>query len=207
MNIIKCENGHFFDNDRFKDCPHCKKREELNSKNKKIFSFEQRKKNKNDLPAADQISSVGTWEKSRNENSVSDSDGDFLPEDAGQAYYSEEAGEIEEVVGWLVCIKGMYKGRSFELHCGRNGVGSGEMNEIPLTKEVQLASDRHFVISYEDRSRMFYIVPGNSGEFVYLNGVPVLEMTAVYEKNIIDLGSCAFMLVAFCDEELSWETI
>ena len=206
MNIIKCPKGHFYDADNFGRCPHCAKREEIEEDKKRSwFSFADRKKQKqNDEDAGP--STAGLWSASDDTTgSGSDSDGDFVPEVKAEGYYSEESSEIiEEVVGWLVCIRGIYKGKSFELHCGANSVGRGPENNIILPKESLLSLKKHFIISYEDRERNFYVLPGESGEFIYLKEKPVLAMTVINDRSVIECGSCAFMLVAFCDEELTW---
>ena len=208
MNIIKCPNGHFYDADNNAKCPHCAKREELAEEKKRSwFGFAERKKQRQ--AEEERPSTMGKWEDSSGSYpSKGNSDGDYIPEDRAIGFFStSEESIVTEVVGWLVCIKGIYRGKSFELHYGANSVGRESVNDISLPREGLISARKHFIISYEDRERNFYILPGNSGEFVYIKEKPVLEMSIINDRSVIECGSCAFMLIAFCDEEMTWENL
>lgn len=39
MNIVKCTNGHFFDSDKYDECPYCAERESMFLKNAEIWTI------------------------------------------------------------------------------------------------------------------------------------------------------------------------
>ena len=177
MNLLRCSNGHYYDGDRYKDCPFC-------SGQNQAGDFDTV-----DFQPNDQGASVMT----RRENSPADpptqkkpaapeqaadplggaidiaQQGMTLSDDEGRtvSYYDRKIQEPvlgEPVVGWLVCTKGRYFGQSFALKSGRNFIGRSDSMDVILKGEPSVSRDRHAVVVYEPRERIFIAQPGDSGK-------------------------------------------
>ena len=107
------------------------------------------------------------------------------------------------VVGWIVCVKGEFFGKSFSIVKGKNTVGSGSGNSIVLegAKGVEKAS--HTWIAF-DMNMNFFVLPGMSDAFV--NGMLVTKPKYIKFKDIITIGEGEYMLVPLCGKDFDWKT-
>lgn len=113
----------------------------------------------------------------------------------------------EPVVGWLVCIAGQYFGSSFPLKAGRNFIGRSPQADVCLSGEKSVSRDRHAVIIYEPRGRMFLAQPGDSRELFYLNDKVVLDNEKLNPYDVISVGKVELMLMPFCTDKFAWEDL
>lgn len=112
---------------------------------------------------------------------------------------------IDPVVGWLVCIKGVNKGRDYRLHSDRNQVGRAPNMEICIEQDETISRENHCQIVYDTRTRLFSLVPGLGRNLVYLNGKSVLGAIELAACDQIDIGEGSFRFVPFCGPDLfSW---
>ena len=70
-------------------------------------------------------------------------------------YYAQVLG-VEPVVGWLVCIRGAYRGESFRLKSGRNFIGRAANMDIVLGADQSVSRLRHAAVVYDPRSRRIH---------------------------------------------------
>ena len=150
--IIKCENGHFYDADKFASCPHCN------------VTKQETKKEKNDSKVEDLDTMVtvakylfGGSKRFRKTPDVSGSivkppkehlENEITPEmrqvqqmalgrqkkDDDQLtvrFQLPESG-LEPVVGWLVCVTGKSRGKDYRLKAGFNRIGRNPDMDILL---------------------------------------------------------------------------
>ena len=120
------------------------------------------------------------------------------------AMWNAPAG-AEPVVGWLVCIKGEYFGRSFNLKTGNNAVGRAMNMDVPLAQEPSVSRNKHCVITFEPQNQTFYIQQGESSGLTYFNGKMIMEPTKMKEHDRIKLGVAEFLLIPFCTTNFRWE--
>lgn len=111
----------------------------------------------------------------------------------------------QPVVGWLVCIGGIYKGESFILKEGRNFIGRSEGMDIRLDADESIAFAKQASVIYEPKSRSFILAPGDVHELCYLNGEVALYTTVMNAYDTLDMGSTSMMLIPCCGERFSWE--
>ena len=71
-------------------------------------------------------------------------------------YYAQVIG-VEPVVGWMVCIKGAYRGESFKLKSGRNFIGRAANMDIVLGADQSVSRLRHAAVVYDPKSRAFIV--------------------------------------------------
>ncbi|MDR1217659.1 MAG: FHA domain-containing protein, partial [Oscillospiraceae bacterium] len=109
------------------------------------------------------------------------------------------------VVGWLVCVKGVYHGQSFTLKAGQNFVGRDERTDVPLTLDERVSRGKHAIIMFEPKGRTFYVMAGDTNGLTYLNDELVLTPAKLAAYSKIGVGGSEFLFVPFCGTEFSWE--
>lgn len=113
--------------------------------------------------------------------------------------------QTRPVVGWLVCIEGSFKGRSFNLYPGKNFIGRTEENDISIAGDQSVSRKRHAIVVFEPRSRMFYASTGESSSLFYVNGENVRREVNLKDRDMIEIGRNKFIFVAFCTESFCWD--
>ena len=214
--ILKCCNkGHYYDGDKYQNCPHCleegqslqksKARHILKRKtsiknssaemsvNVSQHSFQSRSSSSEEsmtmcLPSNDE-ESMTMCLPSNNDDSLTV----CLP--AKQHNSLErlpQAGSLDIFLaeqrltaGWFVCINGKEFGRSFAVKNGKNLIG-------------------HAVVYYLMKHNKFMIEPGDTRNLFYLNEEPVLNPVEMKRHDILKIGGISLMLVPLCGKDFSW---
>ena len=99
-------------------------------------------------------------------------------------YYAQVLG-VEPVVGWLVCIRGAYRGESFRLKSGRNFIGRAANMDIVLGADHSVSRLRHAAVVYDPRSRAFIVAAGDARELCYLNGEVVITSNIMKAYDVL----------------------
>lgn len=113
------------------------------------------------------------------------------------------AGQLEPVVGWLVCIDGPLRGTDFRIHDGYNYIGREE-GDIHIHGDDQISRQKHAVISFYAKRQTFHIGPADGRNIIELNGEPVFSPMEVKSYDVITVGSTKLMMVALCGDHFSW---
>ena len=119
-------------------------------------------------------------------------------------YYAQVLG-VEPVVGWLVCIRGAYRGESFRLKSGRNFIGRAANMDIVLGADQSVSRLRHAAVVYDPRSRAFIVAAGDARELCYLNGEVVITSNIMKAYDVLSLGNTDLMLMPLCGEHFTWD--
>lgn len=192
MAIVQCQNNHYFDNVKFSECPHCKK---AVARGEDPSAFKDGK-------------TVGMFshKKDSEDNSYSSGAGNILKgmsttdeQKTVALYFSNK--NMDPVAGWLVCIGGENKGRSFEIHIGKNFVGRSMKMDIHSNDE-KVSRENHFSIIYEPKSMKFYALQGNG--ITYYNNEMLNGAQELFEGDEIEAGSSKYVFVPFCKEGRDW---
>ena len=117
------------------------------------------------------------------------------------------ASAAQPVVGWLVGLNGLYRGRIFELKAGRNFIGRSPDMEIMLSDDNAVSFSRHASVIYEPNTRVFIAQAGESNGLVYVNGEMVLNsrQLSVYDK--VTVGNTKLLFFPLCSEGFAWEDL
>ncbi|MCI6885631.1 MAG: FHA domain-containing protein [Lachnospiraceae bacterium] len=227
MNLVKCSKGHFYDGDKFASCPHCGGGMPSDSVTVSLPSGDSSEVTVA-MPASSAQESVTVSQYAPSEpvtqqstapEPVSFADAmskvqSFAPAEDDDnrtvSYYSQKIAQPvnkEPVVGWLVCTAGKYFGQSFTLKSGRNFVGRSASMDVCLDGENSVSRDRHAVIIYEPRERMFIAQPGESRELFYVNDDVVLDNVVLKPYDRISLGKVNLMIIPCCTKEFAWEDL
>ena len=94
--------------------------------------------------------------------------------DAGKTVgMMQEQMGFDPVVGWLACVEGPSRGKSYTIRGGINAIGRGDRMDITITGDRTISMENHAKISYSDRNNRFNLLPGDGRNIVYLNGEEV----------------------------------
>ena len=187
MNLIRCANGHFYDSERFSECPFCNQ---------------------------DRISTVldggadgeNLYTQPLNPPDP-EPDNDFNTDDITKTVGYFDVVETEPVVGWLVAVSGKHIGQDFKLKAGRNFIGRADDMDVALTDDNSISRDRHAIILYEPKSNVFLVQPGEAKQLFYLNEKVVLEATKISAYDVISLGETNLLFIPCCSAKFNWESI
>ena len=96
------------------------------------------------------------------------------------------------VTGWLVCICGEAKGKSYNIVSGLNYVGRRKDMDICIEGDISISRYRHAVVEYSEERKEFLLRLGESKEKIYITRdrqKRILEGTIKLEAyDVITLG-------------------
>lgn len=197
MNLTRCENGHFYDAERFDSCPHCNQA----SVSTVLQDDDGNKEYTMPLtPPADVANGLDALKKEITDVKET--------EDGSQAtigYFGEVS--TEPVVGWLVAIEGSNFGEDFKLKSGRNFIGRSAEMDVALTGDSSISRDRHAIILYEPRGNVFLVQPGDAKELFYLNDKVVLTATEINAYDVLSLGGTKLLFIPCCSDKFNWDSV
>ena len=126
--------------------------------------------------------------------------------DAGKTVgMMQEQMGFDPVVGWLACVEGPSRGKSYTIHGGINSIGRSERMDITVTGDMTISAENHAKLSYSDRNNRFNLIPGDGRNIVYLNGDEVFAATPLNAYDIIDFGETKLLFVPLCGERFTWK--
>ena len=120
------------------------------------------------------------------------------------AMMQQEMG-FDPVVGWLVCVEGPSRGKSYTVRGGINAIGRSERMDITVTGDMTISAENHARISYSDRNNRFNLIPGEGRNIVYLNGEELFSPMPLKAYDLIDFGQTKLLFVPLCGERFRWE--
>lgn len=112
---------------------------------------------------------------------------------------------FDPVVGWLICTKGPNRGRDYRLHSGTNFVGRSKEMDVCIEHDQTISKRNAASISYDDRSRTFFIQKGEVRNLLYLNGKPVRSDADITMYDRIEIGATELVFVPLCSDTFNWQ--
>ncbi len=110
------------------------------------------------------------------------------------------------VVGWLVVIEGPGRGQARAIGYGMNGIGRGPDQRVSLDfGDEQISRHNHAALTYDPRSRKFFLQHGGSANLTYLDGRVVLAPSPLESGSDIMIGRTKLRFVALCGLEFDWQ--
>ena len=179
-NMQLCANGHYFDSERYAECPYCKPAGAVSTPQNQVNVTVPLRNDKGPIGGA-----APNMEKT-------------------VRMVVKETG-IDPVVGWLVCIKGTDKGKDFRLHSGNNFVGRDADRDVCIRGDSSV-SGKHFSISYDQRHDRYFVSMGEGKELVYVNDEPLTASALTLKKgDKIEVGATTLVFVPLDKEDVQWE--
>lgn len=229
MNLKRCQNGHFYNADKFADCPHCASIQGNTDVTVPYLdagsSYDMTEPVTVPLMQSGQDSVTVPLPKSGQEpvtmptsggtpqenmslkdavSKVMTVSGSVADEEKTVSFYQKKTG-IDPVAGWLVCIEGNDFGSSFTIKTGRNFVGRSPDMDIVLHGDNGVSREKHAIILYEPKRREFIAQAGESRELFYLNDEVVLNPLRMKQYDIVTIGNTRLMFFPCCGEHFSWD--
>lgn len=109
------------------------------------------------------------------------------------------------VTGWLVCIDGPAKGTDYRVRAGYNYIGRAEHMDICVTGDNKVTYDRHAMIAYDPRDKVFFCGPVEAKNIVRLNEKMVMVPSEIHAYDVITVGITKLMFVPLCGERFNWD--
>lgn len=113
--------------------------------------------------------------------------------------------KIRPVVGWLVCVEGPDKGRDYPIRDGYNTIGRDPSNDIAVQNDFHISREKHALVAYDRRERVFFYGPCEGRNIVRLNGKMLMQASEIHAYDMIDFESTKLMFVPFCGERFNWD--
>lgn len=200
MDLKKCKSGHFYDGDKYTECPHCKN----NVENRSIATLEKKKitENRDSGNLTRSIFDMNTSKEVASKKKKAEETPEYTDVHAVQV--QRHKAEYGPVVGWLVGITGNEYGHSYELYAGSNTIGSSLDNVVSITEDSYLCSVSHGVICYQMETGLFFYDIQDSKGRVMINNCPVQENMYIGYMDVIEIGGSSYMLVPLCKDGFSW---
>ncbi|MGI6579545.1 MAG: FHA domain-containing protein [Saccharofermentanales bacterium] len=175
----QCENGHFFDEERYENCPYCNPGQNIGK-------------------TAGVVDLGKTMPLQNNPAQVQADTGKTV------ALIKKDLG-INPAVAFVVCIRGIHRGSDFRLCSGRNFIGRSAAMDVSLPDDDTVSRENHCLITYDSKSGRFTLVPGMSRGITYLNGEPVEATLELKAYDRIELGQTVLLFLPLCGEHFKWE--
>lgn len=189
MSITRCNKGHYYDSEKFSQCPHCGIF--VDDEEEKTMQLQRPQKSLKDEKTVpirtDHVSVSITNEVDEKTISI----------------YKKEKG-ADFITGWLVCTKGPEKGRDYRLHNGFNRIGRNYNLDVPVMEDKEISKESPIAVVYDGRSNCFYAVQ-QTGGMPYVNGKLLESPQVLKTGDLIEIGKSEFEFIAFCREGRVWE--
>ncbi len=112
----------------------------------------------------------------------------------------------DPVVGWVVVIDGPGRGQARAVGYGMNSIGRGPTERISLEfGDEQMSRTGHAVLTYDPRSRKFYLQHGGGRNLTYLGDQAVLTPTEIVSNTDILIGRTKLRFIALCGPDFDWQ--
>lgn len=112
----------------------------------------------------------------------------------------------DPVVGWLVVVDGPGRGQARAVGYGMNSIGRGPTERISLEfGDAQMSRNSHAVLTYDPRSRKFYLQHGGGRNLTYIGDQAVLTPTEISSGTDILIGATKLRFIALCGPEFDWQ--
>ena len=197
MAIVKCENGHFYNNEESANCPYCSGTSALGNTipldGGNVAPLD------NNIGATIPLEAVQQTAGAINPTMPINPDGGVTV-----IIDNDSNSEIKPVRGWLVVIEGKKRGMDFKIHNGMNTIGRDKTNDIHFDFDPTVTGKNACSIAYDDVDTLFYIVLGESKNLVRLNRKPVFGTTELKDNDIVQIGETKLVFRSLCNETFDY---
>ncbi len=190
-NMQICANGHYYDGNRYTECPYCKPNQQPAGPGVTVPAGSG---GSGGVPCK----TVPSGYTPINTGSGDGGEGKTVAMDVVPTPTN-----VRPVVGWLVCVKGPDMGRDYRLHTSYNYVGRGGEMDVAIKNDDTISRERHFSVMYDKKHDSFLAFMGNGKEIVYLNDRPLSPAgTPLVNGDMLEVGKTTLIFVSF---DHKWE--
>ena len=195
MAIVQCQNGHYYDNEKFNGCPHCAALAEGGTQQDSVTVALAQE--------ARQVENYAVEYLKRTAPQQAPAPAAVQRDMEKTVSLYEKEGVSECIAGWLVCTEGEEYGKGFPLYAGFNRIGRSRSNDIVLT-DPHVSREEHCSVIYEEKRNVFYLFP-KDGNLVYAGEGLVEQAQQITEGQDITIGETHLKFVPYCKGEKKWE--
>ena len=210
MAITECGNGHVYDSDQYASCPYCNGANSVinfdgggvqpavRSEPGKTMAPSAYMNKVSPAPTEPQKTVAPDWMQKKKKES-----GDNPNKTV--AVFKKKF-NIEPVVGWLACISGPEKGKSYQLWAKINTIGRSDSMDVCIREDPTISKENHARLAYDPKHNGFQIIPGQSVNNIYLNDEPLYIPMKISAFDTVELGDTKLIFVPLCCDKFQWET-
>ena len=209
MILKRCEYGHYYDGEIYKQCPDCTGIGRNTQMDLSGMSYAYR----NDGDYADEDTVTVALPRAHGQQPRVNVSADeepvtvAMPRQPAPAAKPVRKPTFKPVVGWLVCMQGKDFGSSFTIKLGKNFIGRSPAMDIVLQGDESIAEEKHAAIYYVPKQRRFAAEPGTTGKRLYINRNAVMRPVWIKQHDILTIGNSSLMFFPCCGEHFSWEEL
>lgn len=198
--IISCPNGHYYDANRYADCPYCS----TGGFSPTVDPFAG--VNTEDTPGT-----VGGQTVGGNYGNFGFTEDPVVNNRASGAMSktqfvddSTPAGAPMPVVGWLVAIEGPCRGTDYRIHTGYNYIGR-ETGDICIHGDNTISAERDANVTYVPQIKKYFIAHELGKNVLLVNNMPVIGGSVeLHNYDVITVGTTKLLFMGLCGEQFSW---
>lgn len=202
MKLIRCVNGHFYDQGKYTSCPHCAGEAATEQSITTVVTEETGYgTGSSGIAVPDDDHTVAFY------NDIFHS----VSADAASAGASDDPAPGNRVdppcVGWLIALGGVHIGQDFRLKAGKNYIGRSPQMDVALTGDKSVSRHRHAIMIYEPKQRLYLIQPGESSGLAYRNNEVVLGPVKLEAYDRITVGEVNLLFMPLCGSNFDWSEL
>lgn len=198
MEMKRCERGHYYDASIHGSCPYCKS---VNDTDKTVAmgigSIEDTSSIRMTGSGNDEAPNV-TRPLFEAVQSAGDDEGRTV------ALIQSDMG-IDPVVGWLVCVNGKEKGRSYMIHSDNNYIGRSEKMDICIRGDETISRENQAVITYDTNDNSYFFSSGDGRSIVRVNNKAIFQTVTLKAYDRLVIGKTELLFMPLCGEQFKWE--
>ncbi len=220
INTVRCPNNHFYDASRFQVCPYCGAAPGVAAPQTQPQMYppvqpSQSPQSVNHMPPQNPVSQpampsaqpVMVTQPFPGQPAAPSANTANIFQQFTQSNSTTQSSDSNKqpTVGWLVCIGGSSKGKSFAIRENRNFIGRSPSMDIAIVDDNSISREKHGIITYVPKQRFFLAQPGESRELFYVNDKVVLDNVELSAYDKLEIGKSTFLFVPLCGSEFSWD--
>ena len=200
----QCTNGHIYDEKLHSSCPYCSNSGNIGARPLSDGAA-QPAFPKTEALNAPEVVSAPAFPKTEPLNKPAAAPAPAVKKEMGVtvALNVSESG-IDPVRGWLVVVSGDKTGLSFVVHSEKNTIGRGSNFDVNLSFDKAISKEGDAVLTYDSRSRKFFVTLGAGKNNVYHNNSLLLTPEEVKDYDVIEAGATKLVFRSFCNDEFTY---
>ena len=187
MTMKRCNNGHFYDCDKYTKCPYCGVN---NLDVQGSMARQNTQKYEQDFATLPMHNPV-----------INNTNMGELGVTVGT--FKQKIG-TDPVVGWLVCVEGSVRGQDYPIRCEKNSIGRSAHMDICISSDDCISRENHAFIIFNPKTAIFRVQTGESRGLVYLNNEEVLTYMELKAYDRIEIGQTKLIFMPFCGVNFTW---
>lgn len=112
--------------------------------------------------------------------------------------------KFSPAAGWLACTAGPAKGMDYRVRCGYNYIGRSEHMDICIRGDNTISRERHALIAYDNKERIFFFSPADGKSIVRVNDKMIMGPTEIHAFDTLLVGDTELLFVPLCGERFNW---